>query len=139
MNKQNKADTTSKERELVSFLYPQTEPQFALHENDDYSITLLQHFLQRRQHLIDSHAKFVAKAFLYPDLSCSIHYWLMACVEYGTPPNDPMISQICSTAEMEPLAATVLSKFSSGNPSIRDDPAKRAVHPKQQAQQQQVA
>ncbi|VDO64886.1 unnamed protein product [Heligmosomoides polygyrus] len=51
-----------------------------------------------RQHLIEEHAKFVAKAFLYPDLSSSIHYWLMACVEYGTPPNDPMISQICSTA-----------------------------------------
>ncbi|WKX99131.1 hypothetical protein Q1695_014197 [Nippostrongylus brasiliensis] len=50
-----------------------------------------------RQHLIEEHSKFVAKAFLYPDLSSSIHYWLMACVEYGTPPNDPMITQICST------------------------------------------
>ncbi|VDO20504.1 unnamed protein product [Haemonchus placei] len=60
-----------------------------------------------RQHLIDAHAKFVAKAFLYPDLSSSIHFWLMACVEYGTPPNDPMISQICSTATTTaPSAAT---------------------------------
>ncbi|KAK5975170.1 hypothetical protein GCK32_003460 [Trichostrongylus colubriformis] len=59
-----------------------------------------------RQHLIEAHAKFVAKAFLYPDLSCSIHYWLMACVEYGTPPNDPMISQICSTATTTTTSAT---------------------------------
>ncbi|XGW16583.1 hypothetical protein V3C99_001772, partial [Haemonchus contortus] len=59
-----------------------------------------------RQHLIDAHAKFVAKAFLYPDLSSSIHYWLMACVEYGTPPNDPMISQICSTATTTAPSAT---------------------------------
>uniref|UniRef100_A0A0K0DI49 Uncharacterized protein n=1 Tax=Angiostrongylus cantonensis TaxID=6313 RepID=A0A0K0DI49_ANGCA len=62
-----------------------------------------------RQHLIEAHAKFVAKAFLYPDLSSSIHYWLMACVEYGTPPNDPMINQIYSTTttDGDQLIATV--------------------------------
>ncbi|KAJ1372865.1 hypothetical protein KIN20_035152 [Parelaphostrongylus tenuis] len=59
-----------------------------------------------RQHLIDAHAKFVANAFLYPDLSSSIHYWLMACVEYGTPPNDPMINQICSATTTDQLIAT---------------------------------
>ncbi|WKX99130.1 hypothetical protein Q1695_014197 [Nippostrongylus brasiliensis] len=63
-----------------------------------------------RQHLIEEHSKFVAKAFLYPDLSSSIHYWLMACVEYGTPPNDPMITQICSTTadvDTTTIAATL--------------------------------
>ncbi|VDM57989.1 unnamed protein product [Angiostrongylus costaricensis] len=71
-----------------------------------------------RQHLIEAHAKFVAKAFLYPDLSSSIHYWLMACVEYGTPPNDPMINQICSTAttDGDQLIATSVLADSSPPP-----------------------
>ncbi|VDL85211.1 unnamed protein product [Nippostrongylus brasiliensis] len=69
-----------------------------------------------QQHLIEEHSKFVAKAFLYPDLSSSIHYWLMACVEYGTPPNDPMITQICSTTadvDTTTIAATVRLPFHS--------------------------
>ncbi|KAL6728441.1 hypothetical protein Aduo_010213 [Ancylostoma duodenale] len=66
-----------------------------------------------RQHLIDCHAKFVAKAFLYPDLSSSIHYWLMACVEYGTPPNDPMVTQICPLTDGEALAATTNFRYFS--------------------------
>ncbi|CAJ0599066.1 unnamed protein product [Cylicocyclus nassatus] len=31
----------------------------------------------------------------------------MACVEHGTPSNDPMISQICATAENDVLATTI--------------------------------
>ncbi|CAJ0580666.1 unnamed protein product, partial [Mesorhabditis spiculigera] len=54
-----------------------------------------------RAHLVDAHATYVARAFLFPDIGDPKHLFLMACVEFdGGAAGDEQSA--CSSAELTP-------------------------------------